>query len=694
MSLSHRTVVEGRDEIGTSWATICTMQRGLTSGSLYEQFPLDPAKEQIRLLLLHNGYATDDLVGEIWIQNIEDIRNKYYALSYAWGDATDLCPITVSGKQVQITKNLGAALRRLRVPPYERGILLWADALCIDQSNEIEKSQQVAMMGKIYSMCREVYIYLGEYVSLDGSSSLEKPLKLLRSSFRDNAPYLAKHFDETSLAGPPSEYDYLLHVACIFINIALGMDMAMLPPFSWGDRITETRRQYIDRFNHAMEFISSNPWHGRVWTLQEAVLAPSSRIIFGDYSLWMSTFLAATHALRSQPTFNVPSSQTSTYVKIRECLLAFNRLGYLRKLHRSAEPSEEVTLMYLALIEGKRDARYPLDRIYGLIGLVKHWQGQSRMVPNYSRQVLDVYIQATADHIIGRQCLWPLTISAIKGDYHNSLPSWVVDWTAFRNETKHDSSHIHALRTREYNACGSWRPRGGITNMSVLENKYLQLNGVKIGTISAIGDAMFIPNAYEKCVRACVALCRAKGLNSSPYITGEDWVEALVRTMCGDSCLGLTLWRRCSKDEVEVQAHLLKAMMATWADGKPVDFVPPKEETTINFSLPAARSVEMTLHRRRLFVTDQGWMGLARSDVAEGDAIFILAGGPTPFILKPTSSGYAGGKVGTESPPGQLYKLVSECYIHGIMDGEILNETLKISERGPDRFPIETILLE
>src|SRR4051794_17512137 len=79
-------------------------------------------------------------------------------------------------------------------------------------------------------------------------------------------------------------------------------------------------------------------------------------------------------------------------------------------------------------------------------------------------------------------------------------------------------------------------------------------------------------------------------------------------------------------------------------------------------------SVEMTLHRRRLFVTDQGWMGLARSDVAEGDAIFILAGGPTPFILKPTSSGYAGGKVGMESPPGQLYTLLSDCYIHGIMD--------------------------
>jgi hypothetical protein len=117
------------------------------------------------------------------------------------------------------------------------------------------------------------------------------------------------------------------------------------------------------------------------------------------------------------------------------------------------------------------------------------------MMPNYSRQVLDVYIQATADHIISRQCLWPLTISVIKGGYRNSLPSWVVDWTAFRNETKYDPSHIHALETREYNASGSWRPIGGITKISALENKYLQLNGVRIRKISAIGGAMFIPNA-------------------------------------------------------------------------------------------------------------------------------------------------------------------------------------------------------
>jgi hypothetical protein len=93
-----------------------------------------------------------------------------------------------------------------------------------------------------------------------------------------------------------------------------------------------------------------------------------------------------------------------------------------------------------------------------------------------------------------------------------------------------------------------------------------------------------------------VALCRVRGLNSSLYIAGEGRVEALVRTMCGDRCLGVTFWRRCSKDGVEVQTHLLKTMIASWVDDKPVDFVPPKKATAINLGLPAARSVEMTLH--------------------------------------------------------------------------------------------------
>ena len=48
---------------------------------------------------------------------------------------------------------------------------------------------------------------------------------------------------------------------------------------------------------------------------------------------------------------------------------------------------------------------------------------------------------------------------------------------------------------------------------------------------------------------------------------------------------------------------------------------------------------------------------LARWDVRKGDNISILFGGQVPFILR---------------QHGETYQLKSECYVHGVMDGEAM----------------------
>ncbi|KAK2057545.1 hypothetical protein LY76DRAFT_657086, partial [Colletotrichum caudatum] len=45
-------------------------------------------------------------------------------------------------------------------PP--RDILLWADALCINQKDVPGRNQQVRMMGDIYAAARSAVIWLGE----------------------------------------------------------------------------------------------------------------------------------------------------------------------------------------------------------------------------------------------------------------------------------------------------------------------------------------------------------------------------------------------------------------------------------------------------------------------------------------------------------------------------------------------------
>jgi len=65
----------------------------------------------------------------------------------------------VNGKEVDITQNLGDALRSLRLP--DRSRLLWVDAICINQSDNVEKSAVVATMGDIYRNAETVAIFLG-----------------------------------------------------------------------------------------------------------------------------------------------------------------------------------------------------------------------------------------------------------------------------------------------------------------------------------------------------------------------------------------------------------------------------------------------------------------------------------------------------------------------------------------------------
>jgi hypothetical protein len=74
----------------------------------------------------------------------------YEALSYCWGNAAFTEQIFLEGCPFQATVNLVSALRHLRLKNKAR--TMWVDAICIDQSNLAERSQQVGLMAMIYAM--------------------------------------------------------------------------------------------------------------------------------------------------------------------------------------------------------------------------------------------------------------------------------------------------------------------------------------------------------------------------------------------------------------------------------------------------------------------------------------------------------------------------------------------------------------
>lgn len=85
---------------------------------------------------------------------------EFAALSYTWGDANDTLLITIGGCSFQATRNLIAALHRLQED--QKTVTLWIDAICIQQSNNDEKSWQIQLMKDIYEKATTTVVWLGE----------------------------------------------------------------------------------------------------------------------------------------------------------------------------------------------------------------------------------------------------------------------------------------------------------------------------------------------------------------------------------------------------------------------------------------------------------------------------------------------------------------------------------------------------
>ena len=88
-----------------------------------------------------------------------DGEEIYSAVSYVWGNSEQIHEIILDGKPFGVAKNLYQLLTELATRRYSG--CLWIDALCIDQSNLLERNHQVALMGTIYAKAEKVLVWLG-----------------------------------------------------------------------------------------------------------------------------------------------------------------------------------------------------------------------------------------------------------------------------------------------------------------------------------------------------------------------------------------------------------------------------------------------------------------------------------------------------------------------------------------------------
>src|ERR1700760_1920591 len=139
-----------------------------------------PTNSSIRLMQLSTN--SDSLLSfEFWVGELSQAP-PFDALSYTWGDPyspylrpqldyrpdpeVSSIPILCKEKILFIRPNLDDALQAISnlslfPQPFSRQRYIWIDAICIDQSNLLERERQVALMSELYQRAESVIAWLG-----------------------------------------------------------------------------------------------------------------------------------------------------------------------------------------------------------------------------------------------------------------------------------------------------------------------------------------------------------------------------------------------------------------------------------------------------------------------------------------------------------------------------------------------------
>jgi len=106
------------------------------------------------------------------------------------------------------------------------------------------------------------------------------------------------------------------------------------------------------------------------------------------------------------------------------------------------------------------------------------------------------------------------------------------------------------------------------------------------------------------------------------------------------------------------------------------------------------RAMQTSTIRRSFFTTHNGMRGLGPMSMRNGDFIYVLPGGKTPFVLRSTVAHYGFSSSGYMK---KAFRLVGDCFLYGAMDGEFgfpENSALEKGSLPDDLFQLASKLLQ
>jgi hypothetical protein len=335
---------------------------------------------------------------------------KYSALSYAWGELAPSIAMSCGTGTLKITENLDEALRHLRKPA--QILVLWIDAISIDQNNVQERTEQVRIMGRIFHQAEKVVVWLGSKSALDEDHVCLDAFSAVAALVNQQVLLPLNAPDRESVILRTSE-----EIDCLLQTI-----------------VSESS-SYLERF-------FSRRWFARRWVIQEVVLAHDAVIVCGTSSINWNDFEKALSELHHRYGQWV-KKYSSQVVRGTIESLHWSRLAGHR-LHWQHEPSPLRrspldTLCQYSTMQCQDDR----DRVFALSGIIEaETVGADNTTLAASREWnTDIGYFSSVEAVYTAFARWQVRSYPLDGrlllaagifressGHQSSMPSWVPDW--------------------------------------------------------------------------------------------------------------------------------------------------------------------------------------------------------------------------------------------------------------------------
>ncbi|KAI0096651.1 heterokaryon incompatibility protein-domain-containing protein [Nemania sp. FL0031] len=671
---------------------------------------------------------------------------RYIPVSYTWGpsevsevasqQSSSTSPhhppnVLLNGTVWEITPSLSELLHALFSTPANEREYLWVDALCINQGDVKERTDQVNLMCRIYSQGAFVFVWLGpanEHTTkvLTMISQLAKTYRALRK--QDDSMNVLNAIQNLSAA------DSLR---------LLGLD----------ERTTSDDWIAFDCFYRRR-------WFFRVWTIQEFALSSAVVGWWGVKSInWEELFDTARLILNSSMIIMlgaVVQGQSAPVKDVSYSIPIYYLAGDLVKPRRAAEleHSQEfnvwlrpgskrcaaASVNFLVISARVFRATDPLDRVFAFFGvwekIAKQGFGEKFDVKaDYKKTTRVVYTEFMTTVLLRTGSLNFLSsVQPSHGqDGIKGLPSWVPDYSTIivapiiqylstriplRNIDAHANTRLcppleGRHRIFDYRLKFDWSPRKqtSLTNrrrVFDIRGNELTVPSLVFGTVIHIGSSYseLLDSNFEKTLSMLL-------LSPQKYPDGRSRLQAFHSMLMFDNDLPpisrfRTLWIflfirqicvRWQRSGIHAEEYLeevgiprfLKIILENGENPYFPTFTELKatlqnlgywkraggDDNSVEMQEMLAEIGKLDSHfrntyvDRRPFLLDNGYFGMTGQDVEPGDTIRIVPDGRAFFAFR---------KIAQQAGEQDRYVLIGESYVSGTMAGEA-SDYIKQTER-------------